>query len=420
MGERYLTINAIVRKYTIETTRTEQFVPEWLSPEQCDESVLHSPETIDGLAGVFRAGLPGARITWAVSWQALIDPSPRYQAVRAKLKELHEDAGDDITVIIGGFFPNRYNTRAQINRDYDDAFALIEAWIGHKPRSVIAGFLAADNIRYLAERHGVIAAQGNIWSQFQIDNMDGDGSIAYPYYPSRQHFCKPAQGAEDFIDCLNFDGWTVDFHFGRLAGCPTKYTNSRIGLGPIETLGNMGPDEGLRELRATTEAHYEHSHARNPFSWLTTCYETALFTQNPHIAHATRWLAWLSARWPAVRCLPLADLAAELRAQHPTNDTLRYELRQRGSGIGATRPEEEITWYMNKAFRLGVLTDAAGAQSVFDYTRYTRDYAEPRGLGERNWGILDQLNQKQSRPQDHPIPLADFPYLDEVRAVLPS
>jgi hypothetical protein len=408
MGFRYLTLNAIVRKYTVETTRDGHDVPAWLSPEAADESRLHSPESILGLADLFRKGLPEARLTWAVSWQALIDPSPRYRAVRATLKALHEDAGDDVTAIIGGYFPNRYNTRGQINRDFDDAFAVLKDWLGHVPRAVVTGFLAADNIRHLAERHGVIAVQGNIWSQCRIDNMDGDGSIAYPYYPSRQHFCKPAQGAGDFIDCLNCDGWTVDFHFARRVGCADRHANSRIGIGPIETLGNLGVEEGMRELKATTEAHYGLSHAFNPFSWLTCAYETALFSQMPNLSHVTDWLAWMRARWPDVRCVPLAEMAAEIRAEHPDNETLAYELHQRGSGIGPTRTDEEIVWYMNKAFRLGIFSDAAGKRSVFDYTRYTHDYREPRGPGERDWSLLDAINQKGLRPQDAPVPLEAF------------
>lgn len=418
MGNRHLTVNAVVRKYMIETTRDTQDVPGWVRPEDADESRLHSPETIEGLGNLFRTGLPGARITWAISWQALTDESARYKAVRAKLKELHENQGDDVVPIIGGFFPNRYNTREQINRDFDDAFAIIERWIGRKPKTVISGFLAADNMRHLAEKHGVIGVQGNIWSQFSIDNMDGEGSIAYPYYPSRQHFCKPSQGKDDFIDCLNFDGWTVDFHFGRMVGCSTKYTNSRIGIGPIETLGNLGPEEGLRELKATTEAHFGLSHPLNPFSWLTSCYETGLFTQMKNLPHVVEWLKWMRQQWPDVRCVPLSELAAEIRSAHPNNDTLNYQLQQMGSGIGATRPDEKITWFMNKHFRLAIQTDAAGNKSVFDYTRYTRDYQEPRGVGERNWSIMDRINQKQSRPQDKPVALEAFPERDEVQKVL--
>jgi hypothetical protein len=38
-----------------------------------------------------------------------------------------------------------------------------------------------------------------------------DGSPSYPFYPSTEHFCKPAHGPRDFIDCVNLDGWTLDF-----------------------------------------------------------------------------------------------------------------------------------------------------------------------------------------------------------------
>jgi hypothetical protein len=42
--------------------------------------------------------------------------------------------------------------------------------------------------------------QGNIFSQYAIDCQDGDGSLCYPYYPSKEHFCKPAQGDADFVE----------------------------------------------------------------------------------------------------------------------------------------------------------------------------------------------------------------------------
>jgi len=56
---------------------------------------------------------------------------------------------------------------------------LVSEMVGHgyRPRSVVAGYLAAENLRYLAEREGIHVAQGNIWSQYAIDNGDGDGSV---------------------------------------------------------------------------------------------------------------------------------------------------------------------------------------------------------------------------------------------------
>ena len=74
--------------------------------------------------------------------------------------------------------------------------------------SIVAGFLAAENLRHLAEAEGIHVCQGTIWSQYGIDK--GDGSISYHYYPSREHECKLAQGRGDFIDCVNLGGWTCD------------------------------------------------------------------------------------------------------------------------------------------------------------------------------------------------------------------
>jgi hypothetical protein len=85
--------------------------------------------------------------------------------------------------------------------------ALLYALLGTIPFIIgvisrIAGFLAADNLRYLAEQENIHVCQGNIWSQHAVDNGDGDGSISYPYYPSTEHFCKPARGEHRMLDAF--------------------------------------------------------------------------------------------------------------------------------------------------------------------------------------------------------------------------
>ncbi|MBN2150262.1 MAG: DUF3863 domain-containing protein [Candidatus Lokiarchaeota archaeon] len=395
MKERFLTINCIVRKHQIEKTRTEF--------EGNDETELHDTGTVGRLAKIIRDGFPDAKITWALSWCALTDASDRYRRVRALLGEFMATFGDDVTFIPGGYFANRYNTREQVNKDVSDAARIIEQEFGRRPRSLVAGFLSAANIKHAREQEGIIGIQGNIWSQYSVDNMDGDGSVCYPYYPSTQHFCKPAQGPRDFIDCLNFDGWTVDFHNARLVGCRSRKKNSRMGVGPIETLGNLGLAKGLAEMKATTAAHYEASHPTNPFTWVANTIEVALVRQIPAIGGITSWLSWVQERWPDVQCPTLAGLAAELRSGFPDNDGLAYELHQEGNGIGASKPGAEITWYMNKHFRLGIERGRRGKGKVFDYTRYSQDYAEPAGVGKRNWSIMDVINQKRTRKQDRPV-----------------
>lgn len=398
---RFLTINCIVRKYQIEITRDRH--------EGHDETLNHSAAHVQRLADLIRKGIHDAKITWAVSWFALTDQSERYQEIRAKLKELHDQFGDNVTFIPGGFFANRYNTRDQINQDISDAFRMIEKWIGEKPKSLIAGFLSAENISYAREKEGVIAVQGNIWSQYAIDNQDGDGSIAYPYYPSTQHFCKPAQGTEDFIDCLNLDGWTVDFFNARLAGGRGRRKNSRLGVGPIETLGNFGAKNGgMQELQATTTAHFGTSASYNPFTWITTAIEVTLLEEIPDLPAITEWVAWIKNTWPDVQCIPISHFAEWVRRSFPTNETIEYELHQRGDGVGVAKKGHEIVWLMNRDCRCGIEIDKKGRKTVFDYTRYTIDYHEPQGLGERNWSIFDLINQKKLRKQDKPMDLDRF------------
>ena len=189
----------------------------------------------------------------------------------------HRKYGDEITFIPGGYFAPMYNTREQVNRDLHDGLALVRNMVGngYRPKSVIAGFLAAENQQYLAEKENIHVCQGNIWSQYGIDNGDGDGSISYPYYPSREHFCKPAQGKQDFIDCVCLDGWTCDFLAARREGFADGF-NSRMGVGPIETIRNLGPQKGLEEVLATTAVHFDNGFNLNGFAWVCNIWELCL------------------------------------------------------------------------------------------------------------------------------------------------
>jgi hypothetical protein len=96
---------------------------------------------------------------------------------------------------------------------------------------LVAGFMDAEDQNFLATEEGIHVYQGQIWSQHGIDNGDGDGGICYPYYPSREHSLKPAQGAADLIDCVCLDGWTRDFLTARREGFQGGF-NSRLGVGP--------------------------------------------------------------------------------------------------------------------------------------------------------------------------------------------
>ena len=405
-GRRFLTFNSVIRVNQIEVTRTQN--------EGFDEYDRHTPENVQALRQALAEGWPGAPMTWAFSWRALHDARERYATLRRLVPEFHDRYGDDVTFIPGAFFANAYNTREQVNRDLHEGLARVSEIMGggFRPKSLVAGFLAADNQQYLAEEEGIHVCQGNIWSQYAVDNQDGEGSICYPYYPSREHFCKPAQSPGDHIDCVNLDGWTMDFLAARRPGGEETWKNrqySRMGVGPIETIGRFGPETGLQQMLATTAAHFDTGFDLNRWAWVTNCWEISLVPQVGHLEILTAWVRAIRERWPSAECLTLGDFGQIWREEHRTNEDIDYRFRQRGTGIGGSDADLEIRWFMNKQFRLALLRDwlRDHPEEVIDFTRYDLPAQEPREL-TRNWSLMNRLNQKGIRSQDRPVAFTEL------------
>jgi len=403
-GRRILTFNSVIRVNQIEVTRTRN--------EGFDEADRHTPENVRALRDAFAAGWPGAPMTWALSWRALFDERENYRRIRALMPEFRDRFGDDVTFIPGAYFANAYNTRDQVDRDLHDGLARVSEIMGggFRPKSVIAGFLAAANQKYLAEKEGIRVCQGNIWSQYAVDNQDGEGSICYPYYPSTEHFCKPAQSAGDFIDCVNLDGWTCDFLAARRQGQNWAASQrSRMGVGPIETIEWFGPEVGLAQIVQTTAAHFDAGFALNGWAWVTNCWEISLVPQIGHLEVLTRWTKRIRERWPSAECLTLGDFGNAFRAQFPNNENLRYRFVQRGTGVGGSEVPLEIRWFMCREFRLALLRSwrDKGPERVIDFTRYDLPAREPQDL-TRSWSLMGRINQKRTRPQDEPVPFGSL------------
>lgn len=392
MGHRFLTFNTVIRVNQIEVSRNLN--------KGVDERDVHTPEKVIAFRKAVEEGLPGARITWAFSWLALHDSTSNYREIRRLVVGYHYQYGDEITFIPGAYFANAYNNTEQVNRDIHEALLLVSKMVGngYRPLSVVAGFLSAKNQEFLAKEEGIHVCQGNIWSQFSIDNQDGDGSVCYPFYPSKEHFCKPAQNEADFIDCVNLDGWTVDFLAGRRDGFADGF-NSRMGVGPIETLGKYGRDTGLAEMLHSTAIHFDKGVDLNGFGWVTNCWEISL----PYdYAQLRDWLAAVKKRWPDAKMITQGEFGLLWRVQYKRND-FNYQFVERGSGIGGSDANLEIRWFMNKDFRLALLKDwkRNSPEQVIDFTRYDLPAHEPTSM-TRSWSLLGEINQKQSRPQDKP------------------
>ena len=406
MGTRFLTFNAVIRVNQIEVARDKN-VGE-------DERDLHTPSVVIKFREAINAGFPGAKITWAFSWLALHDTTSNYRKIRELVVGYQSKYGDEITFIPGAYFANAYNPTEQVNKDLHDGLAKVSEIVGngYRPKSVVAGFLSAKNQDYLATTEGIHVCQGNIWSQYAIDNQDGDGAVAYPFYPSKEHFCKPAQGKDDFVDCVNLDGWTTDFLAARREGFKDGF-NSRMGVGPIETLSKYGLDLGLKEMLHTTAIHFDRGFELNGFAWVTNCWEVSLPID---VTGLTNWLSEIKKRWPDVKFITQGEFGLIWR-KHYRDNSFNYRFEEIGSGIGGSDADKEIRWFMNKGFRLALLSDLNkdNTETVIDFTRYDLPAKEPSEM-TRRWSLMGDINQKQTRPQDKPVLLKQLP--EEMKTII--
>jgi hypothetical protein len=211
-GNRFVTLCIMIRTTPWEVSRDVRLIEE-------DESAFHTLKVVKDLRKSFGLNNPEGRLTWGFTLNALEDTRQNYRDIRKYVADCHRKYGDEITCF-PGYFPALYLPRERVNRELSEAIQIISDMKGegHRPQSVIGGFLSADNMRHLAEKEDIHVAHGVIWSQHNVDGGGADGSPSYPYYPSTEHFCKPAQSGRDFIDCVNLDGWSVDFHCARVSG----------------------------------------------------------------------------------------------------------------------------------------------------------------------------------------------------------
>ncbi len=399
MGNRFLTFNAIIRVNQIEVARDKNVGH--------DERKLHTPDIVTKFREAIAEGFPEARITWAFSWLALHDTTANYRKIRGIVVGYQKKYGDEITFIPGAYFANAYNSIEQVNRDLHEGLTKVSEIVGngYRPKSAVAGFLSSKNQEFLAENEGIHVCQGNIWSQYAVDNQDGDGSVSYPFYPSKEHFCKPAQGKDDFVDCVNLDGWTMDFLAARREGFAGGF-NSRMGVGPIETLGNFGLETGLKEMMHTTAVHFDKGFELNGFAWVTNCWEVSLPID---VKGLTEWVSAIKRRWPDVQFITQGEFGLIWRDHYKSND-FNYRFQEIGSGIGGSDADKEIRWFMNKEFRMATLRsiNSNDSEMVIDFTRYDLPASEPTEM-TRRWSLMGQINQKQTRPQDNPVLLNQLP-----------
>lgn len=407
-GNRFVTLCIMIRTTPWEVSRDVKLHPR-------DEGDWHTLDGVRSLREAFAENNPDGRLTWGFTMNALEDTRENYRQIREYVVECQKKYGDEVSYF-PGYFPAMYLPRERVNREMSEAIRTISKMVGngYRPQSIMGGFLSADNLKYLAEKEHIHTAHAVIWSQHNIDGGGADGSPSYPFYPSTEHFCKPAQGKKDFIDCVNLDGWTMDFICARRSGQighGIDGYNSRRGVGPIETYIGWGLDLGHREVMHTQEIHFDGGFELNGFGWVTNIWEAQLVHEfgKELICDAMRmWVSDTKRRWPDTHFVSFGEFGTIWRSEHKTNDW-NYLFVERGSGLGDSYNNLEIKWFMNRKFRLALQRDwhKEGAPAyVIDFTRYDIKAQEPTDPTpehpKKDWSLINVMNQKELRPQDHP------------------
>ncbi|WP_263359132.1 DUF3863 domain-containing protein [Acidicapsa ligni] len=417
-GNRFVTLCIMIRTTPWEVSRDVKLHPR-------DESTWHTLDGVRSMREAFSRSNPDGRLTWGFTLNALEDKRDNYRQIRDYVVECQKKYGDEVSYF-PGYFPAMYLPRARVNREMSEAIQIITDFVGdgYRPQAIMGGFLSADSLQYLAEKEHIHAAHAVIWSQQAIDGGGADGSPSYPFYPSTEHFCKPAQGAADFIDCVNLDGWTMDFICARRSGALgheiTGY-NSRRGVGPIETYVGWGLDLGHREVMHTESIHFDEGFKRNNFGWVTNIWEAQMvheFGKELVCSALDMWVTDTKKRWPDTHFVTFGEYGAIWRNQFKTNQDWHYSFLERGSGLGDSYNNLEIEWFMNKNFRLALQRDWQfdTPRQVIDFTRYDLPAHEPADPDPqhpaKDWSLMNRINQKDLRPQDHPRPLSELATAD--------
>ncbi len=414
LGGRFITFCIMIRTTPWEVSRDVKLHPR-------DESKWHTLEGVRSMREAFAKNNPDGRLTWGFTMNALEDKRKNYCEIRDYVVQCQQEYGDEVTYF-PGYFPAMYLPRDRVNREMTEAIQIISDFVGqnYRPQSIIGGFLSSDSLKYLAEKEDIHVAQAVIWSQHNIDGGGADGSPSYPYYPSTEHFCKPAQGKSDFIDCVNLDGWTMDFICARQSGSNghaiTGY-NSRRGVGPIETYVGWGIDLGNREVMHTQSIHFDKGFELNKFGWVTNIWEAQMVYEfgRDFICEALEtWVGDTKKRWPDTHFVTFGEFGNLWREHYKNNNIWNYRFVERGSGLGDSYNNLEIKWYMNKEFRLALLRDwhKNEPEHVIDFTRYDLPAHEPSDATPekpiKDWSLINRINQKGLRPQDRPILLTEL------------
>lgn len=333
---------------------------------------------------------PHLHITWAIDNNFVFQESNRPQL--QQVLQYVDLYGDEVGILSG--YPNNHYTLAQWGNEmnewlymyrYNALNALHESGtvgqpsvfasipLAYRPTSLSSFAVNPEQVTWLKNNFGITSYMGWAATQYNVNNLFGEGSPLMPYWSNEHNPLVPAQGGFDNSGAVFMNPVTIDPIGSRYVEKSSRWT---IHPG----------DPYVQSSTAEPQLYTAQQYVDNPYQMMNTVnYLSIVIDTNWVLRHPNLFNGWddFVNHFPAgrdVHIVGIDELGQMYRTTSgSTNDHAQFTLMFRGSGYvtaidGNNSPADtRYLWTENEFQRLILRKqDGDSAWSVIDFTDYTK------------------------------------------------
>ncbi len=333
---------------------------------------------------------PNVHLTWAVDNNFVFQESNRPQL--HQVLQYVDLYGDEVGILSG--YPNNHYTLAQWGNEMNEwlymyrynamntlhesgtvgqpsVFESIPA--AYRPTSLSSFAVNPEQVTWLKDHFEITSYMGWAATQYNVNQLFGEGSPLMPYWSNEHNPLVPAQGSLDNSGAVFMNPVTIDPIGSRYVEKSSRWT---IHPG----------DPYVKDSNAEPQLYTAQQYVDNPYQMMNTVnYLSIVIDTNWVLRHDNLLNGWKDFvdHFPAgrnVHIVGINELGQTYRTKSgSTNDQAQFTLMFRGSGYttaldGNNSPADtRYLWTENQYQRLILRKhDGDQAWSVIDFTDYTK------------------------------------------------
>jgi hypothetical protein len=333
------------------------------------------------------------KVTWAMEDGFVFVETNRPQL--KKVLDYVDQYGDEVGILDG--YPNnlygptewearmnewlymyRYNALNELHQSgstgTDSVFESMdtEQYRKYLPKSLTSFTVNPDQVQWLKEHYKITSAMGWSATQYNVNEMYGEGSPLMPYWSNKDNPIVPAQGLTNNSGIVFMNSITIDPIGSRYTKASSRWT-----LHP--------GDPYVNETDAAPQLYIAQQYLDNPYQRLNTVNYLSIILDikwlDMHNNMSEIWKNFVS-HFPADREVEIVGVDGLKQIYQSSaglnNDHAEFSLMFRGSGYKALDSNNSpanlrYLWTENASQRI-ILSkeDGDAAWSIIDFTDYTR------------------------------------------------